>query len=165
MTFNEWWVSEFGRPPLPGENKLLEHCLSAFNAAAGDSGEASFEEKREQLAEINEEITLFDGYEDALVGTCVRFGMEPIAIYDLDQCIDGLMKDGLSYEEADEHFHFNTLGAWVGDLTPAFLKRFECRHERRVQSPLLYGPAGTVLMHGPWICQECGHKNDSLHQR
>jgi len=154
MKFEEWWVLEFGMPPLPGEGELFKHCLSAFNA--GNAPEPSFSEKREQLEEINEEAVLFTGYEDALVGTCIRFGQEPIAIYDLDRCIEGLMKSGLDYEEADEHFQFNTLGAWVGEFTPAFLKRFECQHERRVQRPLLYGPAGTVLKLGSWVCPKCG---------
>ena len=163
MMFDEWWVLEFGRPPLPDEGELVQRCLSAFNA--GKVYESSFSEKREQLAEINEEAVLFDGYEGALVGTCIRFGQEPIAIYDLDRCIEGLMKSGLDYEEADEHFQFNTLGTWAGEFTPAFLKRFECQH----QDPLLYGPSGTVLKRGSWTCSKCGHDdaslNDSLHSR
>ncbi len=121
MTFDQWWISEFGRPPLPGEAELVKHCLSAFQGARSS---LEFEEKRQQLEESNEDIILFDGYEDALIGICIRFGQNPIAIYDVDQCIDILMKDSPDYESADEHFQFNTLGTWAGENTPAFLKRF-----------------------------------------
>ena len=79
------------------------------------------EEYKELLAEVNEEMIFFDGYEAALIGYVERFGMEPIALYDRNKCIQILMKrDGMTYEEADEFFCFNTIGAWMGDSTPAF---------------------------------------------
>ena len=31
----------------------------------------------------------------------------------------------MTYEEADEHLSYNTLGAWLGDGTPLFLSRPE----------------------------------------
>jgi hypothetical protein len=80
-----------------------------------------FEEIREYIAEMNEEALLADGFEDALIGYVCRFGLNPIALYDRDKCIDILKKrDGMTYEEAVEFFEFNTAGAWVGDGTPAF---------------------------------------------
>jgi hypothetical protein len=33
------------------------------------------------------------------------------------------IEDGMTYEEAEEFYEFNTLGSWVGDGTPAFLSR------------------------------------------
>jgi len=68
---------------------------------------------------------VFDGYEDALIGVCHRFGREPIAIYDMDQRFDTLMAEGIDYDAASDHFFTNTMGTWAGDKTPAFLKRFE----------------------------------------
>ena len=79
------------------------------------------DEYKELLAEVNEEMLFADGYEDALIGYVERFGMEPIALYDRNKCIQILMKrDGMSFEEASEFFAFNTIGAWMGDSTPAF---------------------------------------------
>ena len=73
------------------------------------------------LAEVNEEMLFADGYEDALIGYVERFGMEPIALYDRSKCIKILMKrDKMSFEDAEEWFCFNTIGAWMGDATPAF---------------------------------------------
>ncbi len=76
---------------------------------------------REQLEEVSPEIVLFDGLEDAFLGVCRRFNQEPIAIYDYYRCIEIRMKDGGTYEDASEFHEFNTMGAWVGDHTPAFL--------------------------------------------
>ena len=75
------------------------------------------------LAEHYEGLLLMDGYDDCFVGVCLRFGQEPIAIYDRSKVIRRLMKDGMSEEEAVEFHEFNQIGAWVGDQTPAFLDR------------------------------------------
>lgn len=84
----------------------------------------------EQLAEETEgEAILYPNLEDALVGICRRFNQPPVALYSYRKCIDILMRDtegeDLSQEErwqmAVEHFDYNTLGAWVGEYTPAFL--------------------------------------------
>jgi hypothetical protein len=61
-----------------------------------------------------------DGFEEAIIGTVERFGdAEAIILYDKDKVIDMLMKD-MPYEEADEFFYYNILGAYVGEGTPAF---------------------------------------------
>lgn len=76
---------------------------------------------KELLSEVNEEMLFADGYEDALIGYVERFGMGPVALYDRNKCIEILMKrDGMTDEEAEEFFSFNTIGAWMGDSTPAF---------------------------------------------
>jgi hypothetical protein len=77
-------------------------------------------ETRELLSEINPEALLADGF-DALVGVCYRFGQPPLAAYDYEKCIQILMKD-CSEEESIEYFEYNTLGAWMGENTPVFLK-------------------------------------------
>ena len=64
------------------------------------------------------------GFDDALIGYTTRFGydMNGIAIYDTDKCIEILMqRDGMTHEEADDFFHYNVIGAWVGDKTPIFM--------------------------------------------
>ncbi len=68
-------------------------------------------------------MLLADGLEDAFVGVCERFGFsEPVAAYDRDKCIEILMRDGGTHEEAEEYFYFNTIGAWVGEQTPVFVR-------------------------------------------
>jgi len=68
-------------------------------------------------------MLLADGLEDAFVGVCERFGFpEPVAAYDRDKCIEILMRDGGTREDAEEYFYFNTIGAWVGEQTPVFVR-------------------------------------------
>ena len=69
-----------------------------------------------------DDVLLADGFDGAFIGVCSRFGMEPVAAYDRDKCLEVLVqRDGMSYEEAVEYFDFNVIGAWVGDQTPVFL--------------------------------------------
>ncbi len=43
-------------------------------------------------------------------------------VYDYEKCIKILMdRDGMEEDEADEYLQFNTVGAWVGKGTPAFM--------------------------------------------
>jgi hypothetical protein len=81
----------------------------------------TFDELRNEIAEINSGALLADGYEAALIGYVERFGQPPLALYDRRKCIEILMKrDGMTDEEANEFFEFNTIGAWMGESTPAF---------------------------------------------
>ena len=68
-----------------------------------------------------EDMVLFDDIPDAFVGVAERFGMDPVAAYDYDKCIEMYMEDGMTYEDAVEHFGFNVIGTWAGDRTPVFL--------------------------------------------
>lgn len=83
------------------------------------------DEKRRLLAEINSEIKLADGFEDALIGVVRQFN-KAVALYDREHCIQILVeRDGMTIEEAEEHLEFNVLGAWVGEGTPAFATFFD----------------------------------------
>jgi len=80
---------------------------------------------REALAEIDPEILLADGFEDALVGHVQVFS-KIVALYDRAKCIKILMKrDKMTREEAEEFFEFNVTGAYVGERTPGFATFFE----------------------------------------
>jgi hypothetical protein len=69
-------------------------------------------------------VLLADGFDDALIGVAQRFGwLEPVAVYDLDKCLEIIMRDGCTYEEAREHFDYNVIGAWVGEQTPIYVRR------------------------------------------
>ena len=74
--------------------------------------------------ETEGEGILYPNYEEALIGICRRFNQAPVALYDYKKCIEILMRDAedeeTAYEQAVEWFDFNTIGAWVGEYTPAF---------------------------------------------
>ena len=63
--------------------------------------EKRFEAVREYLEEVNPEAMLFDGLEDALVGTCDRIGQPTLAAYDYDKCIEILAKDMTDSDDDD----------------------------------------------------------------
>lgn len=68
---------------------------------------------------------LADGFEDAFVGMAQQFN-KYFAIYDRAKCIQILIeRDGMTHEDAEEFFEFNTQGAWVGETTPAFLTQMK----------------------------------------
>ena len=74
---------------------------------------------------MNEEALLADGFDDAFIGICYRFGQDPIATYDYDKCIEVLMeRDGMQYEDAVEYIEYNVLGAWFGVGTPCFVSQY-----------------------------------------
>jgi hypothetical protein len=80
-----------------------------------------YEEIREILWEIDEQIEFFPGIEDALIGYVSRFGHPPIALYDKNKCIEILIREGMNEEDALEYFNFNFLDSWIGEYTPAFV--------------------------------------------
>lgn len=78
----------------------------------------------EWIAEMNPEALFADGFEDAILGVGQRCGSPLLVVYDADKCIDILVKrDGMTVDEANEFFSFNTLGAYVGENTPLFVWR------------------------------------------
>jgi hypothetical protein len=86
--------------------------------------------KREQIDEWvsqafpEDEILFADGFEDAFLGVAMQFN-KPITIFDYDECLTILQKDGMTYSEAEEYMQFNVVGAYVGENTPAFLFKFK----------------------------------------
>jgi hypothetical protein len=74
------------------------------------------------IAEQNPEAKTADGFDDCIIGIANRYGADPVLAYSIPAIIGVLMKrDGLSREEAQEHFDVNIIGSWVGDGTPAFI--------------------------------------------
>ena len=79
----------------------------------------------ELLAELNPDALTADGLEAALVGYTVNHHHPTVAVYDIEKCIDVLVeRDGMTPDEADEFLSFNTLGAYVGENGPLYV-RFE----------------------------------------
>lgn len=74
------------------------------------------------LGEENPDALLADGFEEAFLGICRRFGQPPLAAYDRAKCIKILMdRDGMTEDAAEEFFEFNVIGAWLGEGTPVFI--------------------------------------------
>ena len=73
------------------------------------------------VAEVNPEALFMDGYDDAICGVAMRFGMNEVAAYDYDKVIGTMVEDGMSEEAAVEFFNFNQIGAWLGENTPVFV--------------------------------------------
>ena len=76
---------------------------------------------RDQIADINPDLLIMDGFDDCIVGIGTRFGSEEFVIYDYAKVIAQLESWGMTCDEAVEYHEFNQLGAYVGDHTPAFM--------------------------------------------
>lgn len=85
---------------------------------------------RESLAD-DEEVIFFDGFDDAIIGLTE---MQPsrnarLVCYDYDKLVRCCRQMGMDEDEAIEYLEFNTIGAWVGELTPVIvrqLRRDQC---------------------------------------
>lgn len=84
--------------------------------------------------ERGEELLCADGFDDAIVGIGQRFSpcegggatIMFFVVYDRAKCIEQLVtRDGMSVDDAEEFFEFNTAGSYVGEATPCFLMRGE----------------------------------------
>ena len=75
---------------------------------------------KEEFSYINEQALFADGFDEALIGIDQ---VDYVAVYDVEKCIDVLMQDtGMTLEESKEYFEYNTLGAYVGEYTPRFVR-------------------------------------------
>jgi hypothetical protein len=79
--------------------------------------------KIERLVEEyeGENLIKMDGYDECIVGVVRRCASPTVLCYSYKKVIKQLMKEGMTEEDAIEHFEFNQIGAWVGEGTPFFL--------------------------------------------
>ena len=92
---------------------------------------------REEIAEINEEALIIDGFDSAIIGMAERINLGPVVAYDEEKIIDILISqmeiedtEGMTEEEiqsekeimAIEYFEYNIKGAWMGENTPIFIR-------------------------------------------
>ena len=66
-------------------------------------------------------LKLPEEFDRAVVGISQRIGMENCIVYDANEVLLILMEEGMSSEDAFEHFDFNIAGSYVGETTPIFL--------------------------------------------
>lgn len=82
----------------------------------------SIPDKFAGLIEANPEAFLADGFESAYVGYTLNHHSRPVAVYDYDACVESLMGDGMTDEEAEDYMSFNVLGAYMGEDGPLFVQ-------------------------------------------
>jgi hypothetical protein len=74
------------------------------------------------------ELIFFDPpqhFDHAILGVVFGFGQEPSVCYDEAAVLAAMVADGMTDEEAEEWFEFNTIGSYLGEATPRFLTRVE----------------------------------------
>ena len=79
----------------------------------------------EDILEATEETDclFMDGFDAAIIGVGKQYTKEVLVVYDRNKCIQILMdRDGMSHEEAEEFFSFNTDCAWFGPKTPMIVE-------------------------------------------
>lgn len=75
-------------------------------------------EKIDRIRSINEQAILADGFDEAIIGIT----NDGIVVYDINKMIDVLIRDhDMLMSEAMEYLEFNTLGAYVGEMTPVYM--------------------------------------------
>jgi len=93
----------------------------------------SKEEYRERIDGFDDErmdgYILLDGFDDCIVGvgsSLQEGGYFSGVIYDTEKIINKLMdRDGMTLEEAIEHYDFNIAGGYFGEFNPIFLTKLE----------------------------------------
>lgn len=74
----------------------------------------------------DDEVIIYHGYDDAVIGLGYQHTRGPVLIYDYDLIIAALMRDGMSEDDAIEFYDFNVAGTWAGERTPVIMNaRFE----------------------------------------
>lgn len=63
----------------------------------------------------DEEFLKADGFDDAIIGVEEKTMR---LIYSVSKCIDILVSEGMSEDDAFEYFDFNVAGAYVGEKIP-----------------------------------------------
>ena len=81
---------------------------------------------REEIVNLyeDEEFVFADGFDDCIIGVAERFGQPSVVSYSKSKIIRSLQTE-MSEEEAYEFFHYNILGAYVGERTPIFIDELD----------------------------------------
>jgi hypothetical protein len=80
---------------------------------------------RDNLSNYNINMLFLDGYsDDCLLGVRFKQNSEIVAAYDDSACIQNLISDGMTEEDAFEYFEYNTRGAYYNNNTPAIITLF-----------------------------------------
>jgi hypothetical protein len=66
-----------------------------------------------------ETFLIADGFDEAVIGFEAKSGR---LIYSSKKCLEILVEEGMSHEDALEHFEYNVTGSYVGEQTPIFME-------------------------------------------
>jgi len=79
-----------------------------------------------------------DGFDDAILGVVEGWfpaekgpgaSQHCVVCYDYRKCVEILVAQDMSEEEAEEYLQYNTLGSYVGSMTPVFLFNWRSEDE------------------------------------
>mgnify|MGYP003642104271 CR=1 FL=1 len=82
------------------------------------------------IADEEPDLVMYEGFDDAILGVG-RQGTGSALVYDSTEVINILMGQGMTLEDAFEHFDYNILGMWAGDHTPIFMERWKLEPDER----------------------------------
>ena len=83
---------------------------------------------RDDLQELyDDELLFMDGYDNAIIGVCEQAARPAVVAYCFDSVIEISMRDGMTYDDAVEHFYYNQHGSYMGDNTPVFIHLHEIK--------------------------------------
>ena len=72
-----------------------------------------------KFEEMEENVLLMDGFEEAFIGYSQRMNEPILAVYSWEKMLEVCMvRDGMTDAEAMDYIDYNCLGAWVGEQTP-----------------------------------------------
>lgn len=74
-----------------------------------------------------------EDYDPCIVGVGRRFN-DTVLIYSIRAILDMHVRQGMEYDEAQEHFEYNTIGGWYGDKTPIFLHDIDLDNDKETAS-------------------------------
>ena len=72
------------------------------------------------MSHLND-LILWDGLDDALIGYVMNKDLEPIAVYSYQLALEYYLDQGFEYSDALEYMHFNIIDAYVGERTPLWV--------------------------------------------
>jgi hypothetical protein len=79
---------------------------------------------RDDLVELagDDRLVFFAGFDHCIIGLCSIHGMVPRVSYSVEAIVETLQKrDGMTHEDALEHYEFNIGACFVGPYTPAMI--------------------------------------------
>lgn len=75
----------------------------------------------DRVSKLNAEAVQLEGWDDAIIGVAHAYGKSPVLAYSISKILAALVADGLTEDEAQEHFDANILGGYFGEGTPIFV--------------------------------------------
>ena len=91
----------------------------------GGPRRASYTTKRDVIDELGDEyehdMMVVAGHDEAILGTVENAEGYTVVAYSKGGIVEGLVRQGMTLEEALEFFDFNIAGAYVGVGTPVFI--------------------------------------------